>query len=292
MSALFNDGGNDLLCLVQGRTGAVNKFQPIGNVIETGEWNSVPIYKEAPEAGIHNPITVQDVINSITYFNLSPTDLDGLMNIVIAGRSPYSDELNSGWAFGAYQVIWEEKSELNKEGRRVWTKLPKENRLVLWGQKIDKVRFNLGGEIREGYYYRVQPIYQGQAIDRYISVKALRREILGDTLIHEIGHHVDIWHYGRYIGGAKDRAKAEKFAETYAKSHAAKKRELPEFETIVNGTYQTPQNSQGTPAEGVEQPQAPQQTTPPQNVQQPAPQQVATSTSAPQQPGQEQPIQQ
>ena len=286
MSILFNDGGNDLLCLVQGRTGAVNKFQTIGKIAEEGEWNGIPIYKEAPEAGIHNPITVQDVINSITYFNLSASDLDGLMNIVIAGRSPYSDELNSGWAFGAYQVIWEEKSSLNEEGRRVWTKTPKENRLVLWGQKIDKVRFNIGGEIREGYYYRVQPIYQGQAIDRYISVQALRREILGDTLIHEIGHHVDIWHYGRYVGGKKDRAKAEKFAEAYAKSHAEKKRELPEFETIVNGTYQPPQGAQQAPGDsaeqqpGQEQPTAAQQ--PVQPSQQPMPQQPGQQVVAPQ----------
>lgn len=288
MSVLFSDGGNDLLCLVQGRTGEVNKFQPIGKVIEEGEWNSIPIYKEAPQAGVHNPITVQDVVNSINYFGLSPNDLEGLMNIIISGRSPYSDELNSGWAFGAYQVIWEETSEINEKGRRIWTKRPKENRLVLWGQKIDKVRFNLGGEIREGYYYRVQPIYQGQAIDRYISVKALRREILGDTLIHEIGHHVDIWHYGRYIGNSKDRAKAEKFAETYAKSHAAKKRDMPEFETLIDGTYQPA--GQAPQQQGAQEDQS--SATPPTNQvpQASSPQQASPAPATPISP--QQPLQQ
>lgn len=278
MSLLFNDGGNDIVCLVAGRTSEVSKFKPIGTISEEGEWSEIPIYKEVPQAGIHNPITVQDVINSLSYFNISPSDLDGIMSIIISGRSPYSDELNSGWAFGAYQVIWEEKSHIAEDGKRKWTKSPKQNRLILWGQKIDKVRFNLGGEVREGYYYRIQPVYQGSTIDRYISVKALRREILGDTLVHEIGHHVDIWHYGRYVGNKSDRAKAEKFAEAYARSHAKEKRERQEFEKVVDGTYQSseqPQESQ----QGTEQPE--QQGAPPMNAPTQAPPSDATQAPAP-----------
>jgi len=261
MSILYDDCGNDLLCLVRKRAGvAADAFKTASKMSDEGSWHNIPIYKEVPEAGIHNPIEIQDVLNTLYYFQVSPKDLEGLMSIVIAGRSPYSDELNSGWAFGAYQVIWEQKLQKNKDGQKSITKIPKENRLILWGQKLDKVRFNLGGKIREGYYYRIQPFYQGQMIDRYISVKALRREILGDTLVHEIGHHVDIWHYGRYVGNSKDRAKAEKFAEAYSKAKAKEKREKPEFDTIVDGTFQIPQNSRSAmPKEQQKQGDAPKQ---------------------------------
>ena len=240
----YHYDGHDIACLLQQEGQAIKQFREIKSIEEQDEWQGVPIYKETPEEGIHNPVTVQDVINSLNYFNMSPDDLNGIMSIIIAGRSPYSDELHSGWAFGAYQVIWEERYKKRDDGTKAITKNPKENRLILWGQKINKVRFNLGGEIREAYYYRVQPIYEGRVVDRYISVKALRREILGDTLIHEIGHHVDIWHYGRYVGNSKDRARAEKFAESYANAHAKAKREKPEFDTIIDGTYQAPQQAQ------------------------------------------------
>ena len=270
MSILYDDGGNDVFCLVRKRAGvAANSFKTVSKISDEAEWNGIPIYKEVPEAGIHNPIEIQDVLNALYYFQISPKDADGLMSIVISGRSPYSDELNSGWAFGAYQVIWEQKLQ-KQDGKKSIIKVPKENRLILWGQKLDKVRFNLGGEIREGYYYRIQPFYHGQAIDRYISVKALRREILGDTLVHELGHHVDIWHYGRYVGNSKDRAKAEKFAEAYSKAKAKEKREKPEFDLIVDGTFQIPQKAK----KAVPQEQGNQQIQEPSNEQQNAPPQM------------------
>lgn len=250
---------NDLVCLLSKSGQAIKEFRAITEVVESGEWHGVHIYKEKPVAGVHNPISVQDVINTLNYFHLPPDDVSGMMAIVIAGRDPYSDELQSGWAFGAYQIIWEEKHKTREDGSKKIEKVPRENRLMLWAQKMDKVRFNLGGEIRESYYYRVQPVYNGQVVDRYISTQALRREILGDTLIHEIGHHVDLWHYGRYIANDTDRARAEKYAEAYALAHTKKTRDMPEFATIIDGTYQAatpePDNAeQQTSQQEVKQP--------------------------------------
>lgn len=216
-------------------------FKPLKQIVENGEWNGIPIVKEAPDPGMHNPITVQDVINSLNFFAIPASDVQGLAVIIISGRSPYSDEMNAGWAFGAYQVIWEETRDVDPTGKRRLVRKPRQNRLILWAQQIDLVRFNVGGEVRQGYYYRVQPNYQGQKVDRYLSVRAMRREILGDTLIHEIGHHVDIWLYGRYIESSKDRAKAEKYAEQYSKAYGKNKVNTAEFEAILEGGSTPPQ---------------------------------------------------
>jgi len=242
---IFPSHDTDVICLFSNEPGKSSEFRPLGRAEETGEWNGIQIIKEVPEKGHHNPITVQDLITALDFFGIPPEDVNGLDAIVISGRSPYTDELNSGWAFGAYQVIWEERRGQTKDGRVVPKKTPKENRLILWAQKIEKVQFNVGGELREGYYYRVQPIYNGRAVDRYISVRALRREILGDTIAHEIGHHVDIWHYGRFVKNASDRKKAEKFAESYSELHTRNKVNLAEFESIIDGTYANRQGEQG-----------------------------------------------
>lgn len=244
---------NDLVCLLSKSGQDIKEFRKIAEVAESGEWHGVPIYKEKPVPGVHNPLSVQDVINALNYFHIPPDDVSGIMAIIISGRDPYSDELQSGWAFGAYQIIWEEKHKAREDGSKKIEKMPRENRLMLWAQKMDKVRFNLGGEIRESYYYRVQPVYNGQVVDRYISTHALRREMLGDTLIHEIGHHVDLWHYGRYIANEADRARAEKYAEAYAQAHTKKTRDMAEFATIIDGTYQAPASTQDDSEEQIEQ---------------------------------------
>lgn len=243
---LFPRNECDVLCLIKQEGGSAAEFKPIGKAEETGEWHGIPIVKETPEQGYHNPITVQDLVATLNFLGISPEDTTGINVIVIAGRSPYTDELNSGWAFGAYQVIWQEQPQKNKQGRIVTKKMPKENRIILWAQKIEKVQFNVGGELREGFYYRVQPVYHGQSVDRYISVRALRREILGDTIAHEIGHHVDIWHYGRMVKSSSDRRKAEKFAESYAELHTRKKVNQADFESIIDGTY-AQQSQQAAP---------------------------------------------
>jgi hypothetical protein len=235
---------SDVLCLaktsLKNNSGANASFAPIGKVIEQGEWAGIPIVKEQPDPGYHNPITVQDVINCLNYFGMSREDIQGLQVMIISGRSPYTDELGASWAFGAYQVLWEETSERDPNSKKFRKKRePKENRLILWAQKIDLIQFAIGGEMRQGYYYRVQPTMEGRQVDRYLSAKALRREVLGDTVLHEIGHHVDIWHYGRFIASSKDRAKAETFAEKYSAALARGKIDKPAFEDIINGTYHT-----------------------------------------------------
>ena len=243
---------SDVLCLTRKAVSLkddqgnqeVTEFKPVQNVIEQGDWNGIPIVKEAPAPGFNNPVNIQDVKTALDFFAVPREDLEGIQLIILSGRSPYSDEMKAGFAFGAYQVIWEEKADVDPETKKTSTKrTPKQNRLIIWAQKVDLVRFNLGGEVRQAYYYRVQPEYQGAKVDRYISVRALRREILGDTLIHEIGHNVDIWQYGRYVANSQDRAKAEKFAEAYARAHNKGKWDKPEFDSIVDGTY-----AQGTEA--------------------------------------------
>ena len=235
---------SDVLCLakatLKNEAGAATSFAPVGKVIEQGEWGGIPIVKEQPDKGYHNPVTVQDVINCLNYFGMSREDIQGLQIMIISGRSPYTDELGASWAFGAYQVLWEEMSERVPNTKKFKKqRTPKENRLILWAQKMDLIQFNIGGEMRQGYYYRVQPTMEGRQVDRYLSIKALRREVLGDTLLHEIGHHVDIWHYGRFIENSRDRAKAETFAEKYSAALARGKVDKPAFEDIINGTYQS-----------------------------------------------------
>jgi hypothetical protein len=235
---------SDIICLTKKKSSvkatATEGFKPVGQIIERGEWAGIPIVKEKPDVGHHNPITVQDVINSLNYFGMSKDDIQGLQVIIISGRSPYTDELGASWAFGAYQVLWEQQAVRDKKTKKIKrTNTPKENRLILWAQKMDLIQFNLGGEMRQGYYYRIQPTMGGQQVDRYISVKALRREVLGDTVLHEIGHHVDIWHYGRFIKTEKDRAKAETFAEKYSAAMSKGKIDNSAFEDIINGTYES-----------------------------------------------------
>lgn len=229
---------SDVFCFVRARqSNNSQSLRPIGEIIEKDEWNGVSILKEKLVKGFDNPLSVQDVKNVLNYFGVPKNDVQGLEMIVISGTGPLSDELDAKWAFGAYQVIWELKKERDVSGKIYKVNVPTENRVMLWAQKKDLIEFEIDGEMKQGYYYRVQPTVQGQQVDRYLSTKALRREMLGDTILHEIGHHVDIWHYGHIVKTDTDRAKAETFAEQYSATLSKGKIQQQAFEDILNGTY-------------------------------------------------------
>lgn len=198
-------------------------------------WGGVlRIVKEKPIKGYDNPISPKDVFDVLDIFGMSSDDVSDIGKIILSAKAP--DPKNK-WSFGIYQVVWETKKQKTEDGKEESVLVPKDNFIVIWAQKLDKIEFEWEGLVQQGEYYKIRPIIDGETKDTYISRHGLRNEILGNTLFHEIGHHVDIWHYGRDVEkkGAIDQAEA--FASAYALARTEKAIDSDEYKQIVNEEY-------------------------------------------------------
>jgi len=203
-----------------------------GEVEDSGSWRGVPIVLEKGVSGFDNPITIADVIAVFELFSMSEADLKGLDSIIISGKSNNVEN----WAFGAYLVVWDD-FEIEENGIVKKARVAKEKNIVLFAQKFDRISFMWDGDKREGNYYRIHPMAGNEQMDRYISKRTLRQEVLGNTLCHEIGHHVDVFYYGRNFLQEDDMSKSEFFASSYASARAKGRLETEEFITLVDGDY-------------------------------------------------------
>jgi len=168
----------------------------------------VPIIKmKVTKKGVRNPITPEQIKKAYEFFKVPQDHFKGLKEIII------SNELTSKkWAFGTYNI--------KKKGKELL-----ENRITIWCQKEEM----MNGELR----YRVTPSNVSGPL--FLTSGRFHYEILGDTIIHELGHHFDLWINEKPIGGTGWVARAESFAEKYTRSFVAIKRRSEEFLDLMTG---------------------------------------------------------
>jgi hypothetical protein len=166
----------------------------------------VPIIKmDTGDLEIRNPITPEQIKQAYKFFGVPKEHFKGLKEIVINNEIP-----NDKWAFGTYNI----KKKNNKLI---------ENRITVWAQKIRIVN----GEIR----YVIYPSNVPGPL--FLKSERFFYEILGDTIIHELGHHYDLWINESPMGGAGWVIRAENAAEKYVRSFSAIKRRSEEFLSIM-----------------------------------------------------------
>jgi hypothetical protein len=168
----------------------------------------IPIIKMKVTAkGIRNPITPEQVKAAYEFFKVPKDHFGGLKEIVISNELPAKK-----WAFGTYHIKKKAKELL-------------ENGITIWAQKEEM----MNGELR----YRVTPSNVSGPL--FLTSSRFHYEILGDTAIHELGHHYDLWINEKPIGGTGWVARAENFAEKYTRSFTAIKRRSEEFLDLMTG---------------------------------------------------------
>lgn len=167
---------------------------------------SVPIIKMTMgDLEVRNPITTDQIKQIYKFFGIPKEHFKGLKEIVIADQIP-----EDKWAFGTYNI--------KKKGNELL-----ENRITIWAQKI-KV---MNGEVR----YVIYPSNVPGPL--FLKSERFFYEILGDTIIHELGHHYDLWINESPMGGAGWVIRAENAAERYVRSFSAIKRRSEEFLSIM-----------------------------------------------------------
>jgi hypothetical protein len=178
-----------------------------GKIEEKGKIHNIPIIKMAidDDSEVRNPITIKNVIEAYIFFGIPKEHFKGLKEIVISNEIP-----KDKWAFGTYNIK-------KKENKYI------DNRITLWAQKV-KI---MNGEIR----YEIYP----SNIPGPLFLKSERffYEILGDTIIHELGHHYDLWINKSPMGGNGWVIRAENIAEKYTRSFTAIKRRSEDFLSIM-----------------------------------------------------------
>lgn len=168
----------------------------------------VPIIKlEVTKKGIRNPITPEQIKAAYEYFKIPQDHFKKLKEIIISNELP-----GKKWAFGTYHI--------QKKGDELL-----DNGITIWAQKEEI----MNGELR----YRVTPSNVNGPL--FLSSARFHYEVLGDTVIHELGHHFDLWINEKTIGGPGWVARAETFAEKYARSFVSIKRRSEEFLNIMTG---------------------------------------------------------
>jgi hypothetical protein len=171
-----------------------------------GKIYGVPIIKMTMgNNDIRNPITIENIKDAYNFFGIPKEHFKGLKEIVITDEVP-----TEKWAFGTYNI------------KKQSSKLV-DNRITIWAQTI-KI---MNGEIR----YVIYP----SNIPGPLFLKSERffYEILGDTIIHELGHHYDLWINESPMGGAGWVVRAENAAEKYIRSFSAIKRRSQDFLSMM-----------------------------------------------------------
>jgi len=171
-----------------------------------GKIYGVPIIKMSMgNNDIRNPITIENIKDAYNFFGIPKEHFKGLKEIVITDEAP-----TEKWAFGTYNI--------KKQSSKLI-----DNRITIWAQAI-KI---MNGEIR----YVIYP----SNIPGPLFLKSERffYEILGDTIIHELGHHYDLWINESPMGGAGWVVRAENAAEKYVRSFSAIKRRSQDFLSMM-----------------------------------------------------------
>jgi len=178
-----------------------------GKVEEKGKIYNIPIIKMAVEddSKIRNPITIDQVIEAYKFFGIPKEHFKGLEEIIISNEAP-----TDKWAFGTYNIKKKDNKYIN-------------NRITLWAQKVAI----MNGEIR----YEIYPSNVPGPL--FLKSERFYYEILGDTIIHELGHHYDLWINESPIGGNGWVIRAENIAEKYTRGFSAIKRRSEEFLSIM-----------------------------------------------------------
>lgn len=162
----------------------------------------VPIIKlEIKGDEIDNPITPEMIIDAFKYFKIPEDHFKGLEEIVISNELP-----EKKWAFGTYNIRKKNKKLID-------------NRITIWAQKV----VIMNGEKR----YMITP--SNVPGPMYLTSARFHYEILGDTIIHELGHHFDLWINESPMVANGWIVRAENFAEKYTRSFVAIKRRSEEF---------------------------------------------------------------
>ncbi|MCK9440913.1 MAG: hypothetical protein M0Q13_05780 [Methanothrix sp.] len=177
-----------------------------GKVQEKDKIYGVPIIKMTiGNENIRNPITIDNIKESYKFFGIPKEHFKGLKEIVITDEIP-----TDKWAFGTYNI--------RKKGDKYI-----DNRITIWAQSIKTT----DGEIRYIIYPSNVPGPMFLKSERFFY------EILGDTIIHELGHHYDLWINESPMGGSGWIIRAENAAEKYVRSFSAIKRRSEDFLSIM-----------------------------------------------------------
>lgn len=166
----------------------------------------VPIIKlDIKEGDVENPITPEMIIAAYKFFKVPEDHFKHLKEIIISDEIP-----SKKWAFGTYDI--------KKKGKELL-----DNHITIWAQKV----VMMNNEKR----YEIRP--SNVPGPMYLTSSRFHYEILGDTIIHELGHHYDLWINEGPIGVNGWVARAETIAEKYARSFTAIKRRSDEFLSIM-----------------------------------------------------------
>lgn len=177
-----------------------------GKVQEKDKIYGIPIIKMTMgDENIRNPITIENIKESYKFFGIPKEHFKGLKEIIITDEIP-----TEKWAFGTYNI--------RKKGNKYI-----DNRITIWAQSIK----TMDGEIR----YVIYPSNVSGPL--FLKSERFFYEILGDTIIHELGHHYDLWINESPMGGAGWVIRAENAAEKYVRSFSAIKRRSEDFLTIM-----------------------------------------------------------
>jgi hypothetical protein len=177
-----------------------------GKIQEKDKIYGVPILKmSVGNEDTRNPITIDNIKETYKFFGIPKEHFKGLKEIVITDEIPLEK-----WAFGTYNI--------KKKGTKFL-----DNRITIWAQTI-KI---MNGEIR----YVIYPSNVPGPL--FLKSERFFYEILGDTIIHELGHHYDLWINESPMGGSGWVIRAENAAEKYVRSFSAIKRRSEEFLSIM-----------------------------------------------------------